>query len=194
MHSCFDINITKLVKVLKTSRKFACPLNVHNFWKNYPKMKFKWPLVTESDLYSPTPINAYKVTWLAQLYNFTSYYIIVDCKCIILCFNKQNPVPIGTHLHVLHFSCFEATAIASSISGSPQSESVSQLHPGKQKKLHITISHIFMINSIICATYDFFKHLTWPEALTVDTNFLTITIVIMVTVTVCKLCKMLFVG
>ena len=49
-----------------------------------------------------------------------------------------------------------------------------------------------MINAIIFATFNLYvyiyttsnKHLTLPEAFTVDTNFLTITIIVMVTVTV----------
>ena len=56
----------------------------------------------------------------------------------------------------------------------------------------------FMINAIIYATFNVNtsnKHPTLPEALTVDTNVLTITIFVMVTVTVwkCRLCYILFV-
>ena len=62
----------------------------------------------------------------------------------------------------------------------------------------------FMINAIIFATFNLYvyiyttsnKHLTLPEAFTVDTNFLTITIIVMVTVTVwkCRLCKSYLLG
>ena len=102
---------------------------------------------------------------LVQLYHFASY-IIVDCRCIILGLNKQNPVPIGTHLHILHFLCFEASAISSSISGSPQSESVSQLHPGKQNK-NLWLIQSFVQHMISSSLLPGLRHLQstqtfWP--------------------------------